>query len=58
MKLDKNFKMDRTTKSQMSLMDPNKKNIYKNMMIDAQLSSAIASKMESKNKKSEKTTEQ
>jgi hypothetical protein len=54
-KLDKNFKMSKTIKRQMALMDNSKKTIYKNMMIDAQISAFSSSKSDSRTKK---TTEE
>jgi hypothetical protein len=50
-RLDKNFKLSKTIKRQMAMMDSSKKTIYKNMMIDAQISASSSSKSHSRNKK-------
>jgi len=53
-RLDKNFKLSKTIKRQMALMDSSKKTIYKNMMIDAQISAVVSSKNDSNHKQKAK----
>lgn len=50
-KRDKNFKLSKQVKRQMALMPSDKRNLFKNMMIDAQLAASAPFKSEKKNRK-------
>ena len=50
-KRDKNFKLSKEVKRQMALMPSEKRNLYKNMMIDAQLAASAPFKSEKRNRK-------